>query len=119
MTGSRRHDLDGLRGLAVLLVVGFHAGVPALRGAFAAVDVFLVLSGFLLGTTLTAKLATGDEIRPAALATRRLWRLLPVLAVVLLGTLATTLLYAPIDRAGAIWNIVPVSFFAGNLAFAA
>jgi len=119
VTGTRRLDLDGLRGLAVLLVVGFHAGVPGLQGAFVAVDVFFVLSGFFLATTITRGLATGEEIRPAELAGRRVWRLLPALAVVLLGTLATTLLYAPIDRAEVAQHMVPVSAFAGNLAFAA
>jgi len=98
---SRRLDLDGLRGLAVLLVVGFHAGIPWLRGAFVAVDVFFVLSGFFLAAALTGRLATGEEIRPAELVARRVWRRLPALVVVLLGTLATTLLYAPIDRATA------------------
>ncbi len=116
---ERRPDLDGLRGLAVLLVVGFHAGVPWLRGAFVAVDIFFVLSGFFLATTLTRLLATGEGIRPAELVARRVWRLMPTLVVVLLGTLATTLLYAPIDRAAVAGRMVPVSAFAGNLAFAA
>ena len=119
MNASRRLDLDGLRGLAVLLVVGFHAGLPALRGAFVAVDVFFVLSGFFLATTLTRRLATGEAIRPAELVAGRVWRLLPALVVVLLGTLATTLLYAPIDRAAVAARVVPVAAFAGNLAFAA
>lgn len=119
MTGSRRLDLDGLRGLAVLLVVGFHAGLPALRGAFIAVDVFFVLSGFFLATTLTRRLATGEEIGAVDLFARRVWRLLPVLVVVVLGTLATTLLYAPIDRAGVAERVAPVAAFAGNLVFAA
>jgi len=119
MTGTRRLDLDGLRGLAVLLVVGFHAGVPALRGEFVAVDVFFVLSGFFLATTLTRRLATDEEIRPAELIAQRVWRLLPLLVVVLLGTLATTLLYAPIDRAAVAQHMIPVSVFAGNIAFAA
>jgi peptidoglycan/LPS O-acetylase OafA/YrhL len=79
VNGNRRLDLDGLRGLAVLLVVGFHAGVPALRGAFVAVDVFFVLSGFFLATTLTRRLATGEDIRPAELVAGRVWRLLPAL----------------------------------------
>ena len=119
MNSSRRLDLDGLRGLAVLLVVGFHAGVPALRGAFVAVDVFFVLSGFFLATTLARRLATDEEIRPAEVVAGRVWRLLPALVVVLLGTLATTLLYAPIDRAAVAARAVPVSAFVGNLAFAA
>jgi peptidoglycan/LPS O-acetylase OafA/YrhL len=119
VNSSRRLDLDGLRGLAVLLVVGFHAGVPALRGAFVAVDVFFVLSGFFLATTLARRLATDEEIRPAEVVAGRVWRLLPPLVVVLLGTLATTLLYAPIDRAAVAERAVPVSAFVGNLAFAA
>jgi len=116
---ERRLDLDGLRGLAVLLVVGFHAGVPWLRGAFVAVDVFFVLSGFFLATTLTRRLATGEAVRPMELLARRVWRFLPALVVVLLGTLGSTLLYAPIDRAAVAERVAPVSAFAGNLAFAA
>lgn len=90
-----------------------------LRGAFVAVDVFFVLSGFFLATTLTRRLANGVEIRPGELVARRVWRLLPPLVVVLPGTLATTLLYAPIDRAAVAERAVPVSAFVGNLAFAA
>ena len=119
MPAERRLDLDGLRGLAVLLVVGFHAGVPWLRGAFVAVDVFFVLSGFFLAISLTRRLATGETVRATEIFSRRIWRLLPALVVVLLATLATTLLYAPIDRAAVARHMVPVSAFAGNLAFAA
>jgi len=116
---ERRPELDGLRGLAVLLVVGFHAGIPWLRGAFVAVDIFFVLSGFFLGATLIRRLATDEPVRPVELLARRVWRLLPALVVVLLGTLATTLLYAPIDRAEVARRVAPVAAFAGNLVFAA
>ena len=119
MPSERRLDLDGLRGLAVLLVVGFHAGIPWLRGAFVAVDVFFVLSGFFLAVTLTRLLATGEPVRLRELFARRIWRLLPALVLMLLAILATTLLYAPIDRAVVGRNLVPVAAFAGNLAFAA
>jgi len=119
MQTERRRDLDGLRGLAVLLVVGFHAGIPLLRGAFVAVDVFFVLSGFFLATTLTRLLATEEPIHLRQLFARRIWRFLPALVLVLLATMATTLLYAPIDRSVVGQNLVPVSAFAGNLAFAA
>ena len=116
---ERRLDLDGLRGLAVLLVIGFHAGVPWLRGAFVAVDVFFVLSGFFLATALARLLATDQEVRPAELFARRVWRLLPFLVVVLLATLATTSFYAPIDRADVAEHMVPVSAGVSNLVFAA
>ena len=116
----RRLDVDGLRGLAVLLVVAFHAGVLWLQGAFVAVDVFFVLSGFFLTTTLTRQLVSDQSIRPADVYARRVWRLLPAMAVVLLATLASAmLLYAPIDRATVADHMKPVALFASNLAFAA
>src|ERR1051326_7183260 len=117
---SRRKDLDGLRGLAVLLVVGFHAGVPWLRGAFLAVDVFFVLSGFFLGATLARRLVNDDDLDLGDLIARRIWRLLPAFVVVALFTLLSAMVvYAPIDRPAVAENLIPVSFFAGNLAFAA
>ena len=101
-------------------MVGFHAGVPWLRGAFVAVDVFFVLSGFFLMTSLTRRLVEDDAVNLQDVCARRAWRLLPTLALVLLATLAMTMfLFAPIDRAAVADNIRPVAIFAGNLAFAA
>ena len=114
----RRVDIEGLRGLAVVLVVCFHAGLAGLRGAFVAVDVFFVLSGFFLTTTLTRSLVTGDELKVTGVYARRIWRLLPAMVVVLLATLAMAmLLYAPIDRSAVADNMGPVAAFASNIAF--
>jgi peptidoglycan/LPS O-acetylase OafA/YrhL len=116
----RRPDLQGLRGLAVLLVVCFHAGLPGFGGAFVAVDVFFVLSGFFLTTTLARRIATGDELAIRDVIAKRVWRLLPAMALVALATLASAMwLYAPIDRAQVADYLRPVAFFAGNLSFAA
>jgi peptidoglycan/LPS O-acetylase OafA/YrhL len=117
---ARRPDIEGLRGLAVLLVVCFHAGLSLFSGAFVAVDVFFVLSGFFLTTTLARRLAAGDELQVGDLYARRIWRLLPAMTIVLVATLLSAMLfYAPIDRAGVAEKMLPVSLFAGNLAFAA
>ncbi len=115
-----RPDIEGLRGIAVLLVVCFHAGLPAFRGAFVAVDVFFVLSGFFLASALIRQLVDHDHIRVREVCARRVWRLLPAMVVVLLATLLSAmLLYAPIDRAEVGRQLIPVAFFGGNLAFAA
>jgi peptidoglycan/LPS O-acetylase OafA/YrhL len=117
---ARRLDLEGLRGIAVLMVVCFHAGLSLFKGAFIAVDVFFVLSGFFLTTTLARRLATGEELAIGDLYARRVWRLLPALVVVVLATLASAMLfYAPIDRDFVAGNAIPVSLFGSNLAFAA
>ena len=59
--GSRsyRPDIDGLRSLAILSVVLFHAGVASLSGGFTGVDIFFVISGYLIGGHIDAELATG------------------------------------------------------------
>jgi peptidoglycan/LPS O-acetylase OafA/YrhL len=114
-----RPDIEGLRGLAVLLVVFFHAGMSAFRGAFVAVDVFFVLSGFFLASALIRQLVDHDQIRVGDVCARRVWRLLPAMLVVLLITLLSAMvLYAPIDRAQVAGQLIPVVFFGGNLAFA-
>ncbi|MEU1046651.1 acyltransferase [Streptomyces sp. NPDC005897] len=84
----RRHiaPLDGLRGLAVLGVLFFHAG--HLDGGFLGVDLFFVLSGFLITGLLLAQARARDgRIGLLAFWGRRARRLLPALAVVLAGTL--------------------------------
>ncbi|GGL51639.1 acyltransferase [Streptomyces anthocyanicus] len=85
---SRRHiaPLDGLRGAAVLGVLFFHAG--HFDGGFLGVDLFFVLSGFLItGLLLTEARARDGRIDLLAFWGRRARRLLPALAVVLAGTL--------------------------------
>lgn len=116
---ARRPDLDALRGLAILLVVGYHAGVRALSGGFVAVDVFFVLSGyFAVGTMLREYAATGRVAVPTFWA-RRARRLLPPLAAVVAATLAAVWsLYPPIDRAAVAEAARDVALGVPNVAFA-
>ena len=76
--------LDGLRGLAVLAVMLFHAQVPQVRGGFLGVDIFFVLSGFLITSQLLREVHIAGRIRWGRFFIRRLIRLQPALLVLLL-----------------------------------
>ena len=81
---SYRPDIQGLRAIAVALVVLAHAHVPGFAGGFIGVDVFFVLSGYLItGLLLNERVSTG-KIRYGKFLARRLKRLLPALLVMLL-----------------------------------
>src|SRR5437588_1370612 len=76
-----RKDIDGLRAIAVLTVILYHAGIPFFTGGFIGVDVFFVISGFLITSTLLKDLAQG-KFSLAAFYERRARRILPALSVV-------------------------------------
>ncbi len=78
--------LDGIRGLAILMVVGFHAGWPAFRGGFIGVDVFFVLSGFLITSLLLQEWDVSHRINLKAFYIRRALRLAPALIAALILT---------------------------------
>jgi peptidoglycan/LPS O-acetylase OafA/YrhL len=85
--------LDGIRAIAVLAVFAQHAGVPGTPGAGVAVDVFFVLSGFLITGLLLDEMARSDRIDVRAFYWRRFLRLTPALAL----TLAAYAIVAPHD----------------------
>ncbi|WP_052500595.1 acyltransferase family protein [Arthrobacter sp. SPG23] len=72
-------QLDGLRALAIGLVVGYHLGVPLTWGGFLGVDVFLVLSGFLITSILLGERLTTGRVRLGRFWWRRVLRLFPAL----------------------------------------
>lgn len=84
---SYRPDIDGLRAVAVLAVVLFHASPQSLRGGFIGVDIFFVISGFLITTIILADIAKG-RFSLADFYGRRVRRIFPALSLVLLATLA-------------------------------
>jgi peptidoglycan/LPS O-acetylase OafA/YrhL len=89
---GHRGDIQGLRGLAVLLVVLAHAGVTALEGGYVGVDVFFVISGYLITGLLLDEYRHRADISLVAFYARRLRRLLPAMAVMLLVVAATATL---------------------------
>ena len=78
-----RPDIEGLRAVAILLVIFAHANVPGWAGGFVGVDVFFVLSGYLITTLLTQEQQSIGRIDFLAFYTRRLRRLMPALLVML------------------------------------
>ena len=101
-TGSDRFrpDIEGLRAIAVVAVVLFHAGVPGFGGGYVGVDVFFVISGFLITGLLVRELDTTGRIGLAAFYARRARRILPSAVVVVVATVAATAVLVP-ERAAA------------------
>jgi peptidoglycan/LPS O-acetylase OafA/YrhL len=86
--GVRVPALDGLRGAAVAAVLAFHGGMPWAEGGFLGVDVFFVLSGYLITTLLLDDAAGHGRVRLARFWRHRAARLLPALVAVVVATVA-------------------------------
>ena len=82
-----RADIDGLRAIAVLAVVGFHAFPRAVAGGFVGVDIFFVISGYLISGILFRE-ADGGRVDLGGFYVRRIRRIFPALTVVLLAVAA-------------------------------
>jgi len=91
-----RPDIEGLRGIAVLMVVAAHAGLPGFGGGFIGVDMFFVISGFLITGLLLRELETTGSIGYWAFFARRARRIAPALLamLVLMGIACALLLPA-------------------------
>ena len=90
-TGHLRRDIQGLRGLSVVLVVLYHAG-GLLPGGFVGVDVFFVVSGYVITATLQREWESTGVVRFRRFYARRIRRLLPALALVVSVVAAVSLL---------------------------
>ena len=91
----RSPGLDGLRALAVLAVIAFHEQLTAFPGGFLGVDVFFVLSGYLITDLLVAQWNRHGGLRLGTFWARRARRLLPALAVLLVAVTAATAIIEP------------------------
>lgn len=120
--GSARREipaLDGIRAVAVLLVLADHGGLPGVSGGFLGVDVFFVLSGFLITSLLLDELGRTGRIDLRAFWIRRARRLLPALLVVVLAVVGVRALFPP-DAVTALRDDAVAAFFwMANWAFVA
>lgn len=115
-----RPDIEGLRAVAVALVVLGHAGVPGMAGGYVGVDVFFVISGFLITGQLLQSPGVPARMQLVAFYARRARRILPAASVVLVCTVLASYHWLGFLRGQAVaedgrWTAV----FAANLHFAA
>nr|WP_281268703.1 acyltransferase family protein [Vallicoccus soli] len=112
--------MEGLRAVAVGLVVAFHAGVGALAGGYVGVDVFFVLSGFLITGLLLHELRTTGTVSLRRFWARRARRLLPMSTLVLVVTAVVSyLVLPPLDHGGLAGDVRAAALYVANWQFAA
>ena len=113
-TRDRAPGLDGVRALAVLTVIGFHEGASGLRGGFLGVDIFFVLSGFLITDLLIARYDRAGRLHLADFWTRRARRLLPALAVMLVVVTAAATVIEPAREASLRLALLAAATYTSN-----
>lgn len=112
-----RLEIDGLRALAVLPVILFHAGFETFSGGFVGVDVFFVISGYLITTIILAELEQ-DKFSIVNFYERRARRILPALFLVMLVCIPFAWFWLlPSDMKDFSQSLVAVSVFASNILF--
>jgi peptidoglycan/LPS O-acetylase OafA/YrhL len=111
-----RPDIQGLRGVAVLLVVIYHTGV-AFPGGFIGVDMFFVISGFVITQVLMREYEETGTIRLRSFYARRARRLIPALSLIIVFTLLVSLVaMSPFgEQQQIIKTAIASVFFAGNI----
>ncbi|MFT4059729.1 MAG: acyltransferase family protein [Legionella sp.] len=112
-----RPDIDGLRAIAILLVLFFHSGLKLFPSGFIGVDIFFVISGFLI-TGIIHDSLQANHFSFIKFYSRRLWRLQPVLICLILSTIFFTLFfYLPEDLIRYFKSARKTSLFISNTFF--
>lgn len=112
-----RKDIDGLRAIAVIPVVLFHSGIPFFNGGYVGVDIFFVISGFLI-TNIIMKQLNSDNFSIATFYDRRVRRVFPALFTVLtVTTLVAVWLMLPGEFKQFKQSLVSTLFFFSNYFF--
>jgi peptidoglycan/LPS O-acetylase OafA/YrhL len=115
---AKRADIEGLRGIAVLLVVLYHAGIPFVPGGYIGVDVFFVLSGYLITGLLIDEFEKTGRLDLLGFYARRARRLLPASCVMLLVVaLVGTLVLSPLEMKPLAGTTLWTAVYSSNLWF--
>jgi peptidoglycan/LPS O-acetylase OafA/YrhL len=118
-TAGFRDDIQGMRALAVLGILVYHLGLSPYRGGFVTLDVFFVLSGFLITTLLLREVDRTGRIDLVGFYVRRARRILPAATVAIVGTVVASYLWInPLDARDAAVDGVWASLFGANVRFA-
>jgi peptidoglycan/LPS O-acetylase OafA/YrhL len=119
MARELRGDIQGLRAVAVLVVIAAHAGVPFLRGGFVGVDVFFVISGYLIAGLLYREVLLTGRVSIGAFWARRARRILPAATLVTVVTVLLSLAWMSlVDARQVVVDALWSSAFAANIHFA-
>jgi peptidoglycan/LPS O-acetylase OafA/YrhL len=114
-----RPDIEGLRALAVGLVIASHAELPFLRGGFVGVDVFFVLSGYLITSFLMQEISSSGTVNFARFYARRARRLLPAaITMVLVVCSAEAIIMNPLAQFNTLKAAFATVLYSSNLYFA-
>ncbi|MGH6889853.1 MAG: acyltransferase family protein [Rhizomicrobium sp.] len=112
-----RPEIDGLRALAILPVVFFHYGVPGFRGGFVGVDVFFVISGYLIAGLIQSEIDRGT-FSLARFYERRVRRIFPALfAMLTLVSVAALVWFFPVDLVRYARSLFATALFGANFEF--
>ncbi|OYN75057.1 acyltransferase [Mycolicibacterium sphagni] len=113
-----RTDIEGLRAVAVVAVVLFHASVPGLSGGYVGVDVFFVISGFLITGLLWREVSSTGTVRLRSFYGARARRLLPASATVgVITMIGSALLLPPLQAGPAISDGIASALYVSNYQF--
>ena len=116
---QRRTDIEGLRAVAVMLVLLFHAGVPGMDGGYVGVDVFFVVSGFLITSLMINERDDTGRVSLSGFYSRRIRRILPMSSLVALATLAASWVWLePLRIRGLAVDVLASAGFSSNFVFA-
>nr|WP_244269125.1 MULTISPECIES: acyltransferase family protein [Mycobacterium] len=114
-----RPDIEGLRGVAVLAVVLYHCSSPGVGGGFVGVDVFFVISGFLITGLLWREATTAGTVRLSRFYGARARRLLPASALVgVVTAIASAMLLSPLEVKPVLLDGIASALYVGNYRFA-